>query len=160
MYRVQQSHAHHINNLKGAFIRVLKITLYNQSLFLETVAREHQRFDGSARMINTRVRDDTLFSLSEQAAAVPTKHLSVFTRVKGRGVPKFTSSRPQRTTAKSTPMSCQSSDRSKQLILDLALSLPLARLGRLLRLYLCLALTHDRVLPCEGVRGRGVGLVV
>jgi hypothetical protein len=79
MYRVKQSHAHHIN--KGAFIRVLKNTLYYQSLFIETMAREHQRFDESARMINTRVRDDTLFSLSEQAAAVPTKHLSVFTRV-------------------------------------------------------------------------------
>jgi len=52
------------------------------------------------------------------------------------------------------------SDRSKQLILDLALPLSLARLGRLLRLRLRLALAHDRVLPREGVRGRGVRLVV
>jgi len=93
-----------------------------------------------------------LFCLSDQAAAVPTKNVSVFHPRK-----EYLNLQAADLKKKKTVMS---SDRSKQLILDLALALPLAGLGRLLRLRLRLALAHDRVLPREGVRGRGVRFVV
>ena len=96
---------------------------------------------------------------------VPTKTVSVFTR------PKYTSSGPKankQNLVDAQPSS--SSDRSKQLILDLALALSLPRLGRLrlclslglrrLGLGLSLALAHDGALPREGVRRRGVRFVV